>query len=152
MSLVSFVYVIVVIYCVSFYFCIFFFKQKTAYEMRISDWSSDVCSSDLFRDRFILVRMQHAQALAGEPDRAAARCGDDAALADHGRLAIVSPTAVGGRIVAQELPRIAGVGVVVEQAGVRACDGGAADRGQRSEEQTSELQSHMRKAYASFCL
>src|SRR3546814_10841065 len=27
--------------------CVFFFKQKTAYEMRISDWSSDVCSSDL---------------------------------------------------------------------------------------------------------
>src|SRR3546814_5180489 len=31
--------------CVMFLF--FFFKQKTAYEMRISDWSSDVCSSDL---------------------------------------------------------------------------------------------------------
>src|SRR3546814_8119249 len=31
-----------------FGFCsFFFFKQKTAYEMRISDWSSDVCSSDL---------------------------------------------------------------------------------------------------------
>src|SRR3546814_4847844 len=30
-----------------FVLCIFFFKQKTAYEMRISDWSSDVCSSDL---------------------------------------------------------------------------------------------------------
>src|SRR3546814_1941416 len=29
------------------YFVFFFFKQKTAYEMRISDWSSDVCSSDL---------------------------------------------------------------------------------------------------------
>src|SRR3546814_8603441 len=28
-------------------YCLFFFKQKTAYEMRISDWSSDVCSSDL---------------------------------------------------------------------------------------------------------
>src|SRR3546814_3098033 len=28
----------------------FFFKQKTAYEMRISDWSSDVCSSDLLRE------------------------------------------------------------------------------------------------------
>src|SRR3546814_1104266 len=28
----------------------FFFKQKTAYEMRISDWSSDVCSSDLLAD------------------------------------------------------------------------------------------------------
>src|SRR3546814_8788324 len=27
--------------------CVFFFKQKTAYEMRIRDWSSDVCSSDL---------------------------------------------------------------------------------------------------------
>src|SRR3546814_12825966 len=32
-------------FCVSYFF--FFFKQKTAYEMRISDWSSDVCSSDL---------------------------------------------------------------------------------------------------------
>src|SRR3546814_3302592 len=30
-------------------FFFFFFKQKTAYEMRISDWSSDVCSSDLDR-------------------------------------------------------------------------------------------------------
>src|SRR3546814_6841642 len=30
-----------------FFYCVFFFKQKTAYEMRISDWSSDVCSSDL---------------------------------------------------------------------------------------------------------
>src|SRR3546814_2028614 len=30
-----------------FYTLFFFFKQKTAYEMRISDWSSDVCSSDL---------------------------------------------------------------------------------------------------------
>src|SRR3546814_7008493 len=33
-----------VLFCV---FLFFFFKQKTAYEMRISDWSSDVCSSDL---------------------------------------------------------------------------------------------------------
>src|SRR3546814_10542781 len=35
--------------CILFLFFIvfFFFKQKTAYEMRISDWSSDVCSSDL---------------------------------------------------------------------------------------------------------
>src|SRR3546814_9417999 len=40
--------------CISlllFFICgvcfVFFFKQKTAYEMRISDWSSDVCSSDL---------------------------------------------------------------------------------------------------------
>src|SRR3546814_18350637 len=33
-----------------FCFFFFFFKQKTAYEMRISDWSSDVCSSDLRTD------------------------------------------------------------------------------------------------------
>src|SRR3546814_7592074 len=33
---------------------VFFFKQKTAYEMRISDWSSDVCSSDLAEKREIL--------------------------------------------------------------------------------------------------
>src|SRR3546814_6054068 len=35
-------------FCVSgVCFCFCFFKQKTAYEVRISDWSSDVCSSDL---------------------------------------------------------------------------------------------------------
>src|SRR3546814_5100122 len=34
----------------------FFFKQKTAYEMRISDWSSDVCSSDLSRARDYVAR------------------------------------------------------------------------------------------------
>src|SRR3546814_19837456 len=33
--------------CVILWLFVFFFKQKTAYEMRISDWSSDVCSSDL---------------------------------------------------------------------------------------------------------
>src|SRR3546814_10182563 len=35
--------------CCGFVGFVFFFKQKTAYEMRISDWSSDVCSSDLVR-------------------------------------------------------------------------------------------------------
>src|SRR3546814_5217692 len=48
-------YVIFGYYCgctVSFvYVTFFFFKQKTAYEMRISDWSSDVCSSDLHTGR-----------------------------------------------------------------------------------------------------
>src|SRR3546814_9628432 len=33
--------------CFSLWWSCFFFKQKTAYELRISDWSSDVCSSDL---------------------------------------------------------------------------------------------------------
>src|SRR3546814_8359996 len=36
--------------CIVFFF---FFKQKTAYEMRISDWSSDVCSSDLITERVL---------------------------------------------------------------------------------------------------
>src|SRR3546814_10193249 len=36
----------------------FFFKQKTAYEMRISDWSSDVCSSDLAKSGEKLPRIQ----------------------------------------------------------------------------------------------
>src|SRR3546814_6529796 len=38
---------------------VFFFKQKTAYEMRISDWSSDVCSSDLY------------QIIVGDPEKVA---------------------------------------------------------------------------------
>src|SRR3546814_16747398 len=38
-------------------FSFFFFKQKTAYEMRISDWSSDVCSSDLMRGYNVLMPM-----------------------------------------------------------------------------------------------
>src|SRR3546814_5798700 len=39
--------VIMFVTCGFVILCFFFFKQKTAYEMRISDWSSDVCSSDL---------------------------------------------------------------------------------------------------------
>src|SRR3546814_8701574 len=39
----------IMLFCAFYCFCIFFFKQKTAYELRISDWSSDVCSSDLLR-------------------------------------------------------------------------------------------------------
>src|SRR3546814_9139737 len=41
------------IYPVSFGTDGFVFKQKTAYEMRISDWSSDVCSSDLVADKAV---------------------------------------------------------------------------------------------------
>src|SRR3546814_5543564 len=42
-------------------FVVFLFKQKTAYEMRISDWSSDVCSSDLWssRSRTWISRVTH---------------------------------------------------------------------------------------------
>src|SRR3546814_3418511 len=44
-------------------FLFFFFKQKTAYEMRISDWSSDVCSSDLW----LRVDQPRSAALAWQP-------------------------------------------------------------------------------------
>src|SRR3546814_8456866 len=47
---------------------VFFFKQKTAYEMRISDWSSDVCSSDLARTE----RKKDAEADKAAADAAAA--------------------------------------------------------------------------------
>src|SRR3546814_1778339 len=46
--MLSWLFVMDIRYMSSCYLCcVFFFKQKTAYEMRISDWSSDVCSSDL---------------------------------------------------------------------------------------------------------
>src|SRR3546814_4951050 len=48
------------------YVCFFFFKQKTAYEMRISDWSSDVCSSDLWSEwAWTMLRMLPDMPLLG---------------------------------------------------------------------------------------
>src|SRR3546814_2162923 len=44
-------------------FVLFFFKQKTAYEMRISDWSSDVCSSDLLHAQIMRHSMVYARKL-----------------------------------------------------------------------------------------
>src|SRR3546814_14363633 len=43
------------LFVVGYVVLFFFFKQKTAYEMRISDWSSDVCSSDLFSSRALRI-------------------------------------------------------------------------------------------------
>src|SRR3546814_17874468 len=56
-----------------------FFKQKTAYEMRISDWSSDVCSSDLFREfglagSFVRHCQQFYHLPTSDPFR---QCGDE---------------------------------------------------------------------------
>src|SRR3546814_10045865 len=56
--------------------CFFFFKQKTAYVMRISDWSSDVCSSDLARRDTVRRRLHAGDAMAeidNAPPPAAAR-------------------------------------------------------------------------------
>src|SRR3546814_6599736 len=53
----------------------FFFKQKTAYDMRISDWSSDVCSSDLEVARGDISRLRAAGWVAPEPFTVKARDG-----------------------------------------------------------------------------
>src|SRR3546814_5934904 len=62
--------------------CFFFFKQKTAYEMRISDWSSDVCSSDL-KDVFEAIA-DHAAPGGGRRTNAEADEGERRFDADSG--------------------------------------------------------------------
>src|SRR3546814_4910415 len=54
--------------CVFVVFCFFFFffKQKPAYEMRISDWSSDVCSSDLNTGRVYTVAVSSLPSARGD--------------------------------------------------------------------------------------
>src|SRR3546814_2952304 len=110
---------------------LFVFKQKTADEMRISDWSSDVCSSDL--RRFAAQRQdQHVDSLF---DRVVD------ALDDRVRVAILLPASLHDDEV--DVRRDALQFGAVEPAFPIAL---------RSEEQTSELQSLMRISYAVFCL
>src|SRR3546814_1870059 len=125
----------------------FFFKQKTAYDMRISDWSSDVCSSDLFAPA-----QQAVLAAVGDPaflrvylgDRRrefvpVGMVGDDQRQFDH-------PLP---RTLAHAHParghRGHGIGQPPRPAIIQR-------RRRRSEEHTSELQSLMRISYAVFCL
>src|SRR3546814_1168784 len=141
-----------ILFVQTYYFCVyhvivllvaclfFFFKQKTAYEMRISDWSSDVCSSDLQRPR----DRQGCHAPQG-PLRhlPAARRGRGRRQAE-------------ARLAAQG----AGAGRGRSRQGSRSPRAAARDRvaprrrqaDHRSEEHTSELQSLMRSSYAVFCL
>src|SRR3546814_3910130 len=67
---------IIYTFCSCFY-DFFFFKQKTAYEMRISDWSSDVCSSDLWLTDFKTVATSAAryQNLSLNTLKLAGQCG-----------------------------------------------------------------------------
>src|SRR3546814_149901 len=100
-------------------FCFFFFKQKTAYEMRISDWSSDVCSSDLLlalagwnpgaespwlaRERHVHALQLAAEHLATATEHAAQ---DDRVLdlfAEELRLAHDSLTSITGRFTSDDL-------------------------------------------------
>src|SRR3546814_9310121 len=128
-------------FCMWFMIGVFFFKQKTAYEMRISDWSSDVCSSDL-------------------------RCSHPLGTIPISRWcrheAVRDGVAPRRKPVDREPGSLAqqrgGVGIcvpVVEQRERRRCerhDRVRAGCARRSEEHTSELQSLMRISYAVFCL
>src|SRR3546814_6789486 len=119
--------------------------------MRISDWSSDVCSSDLEDGQLLLDRADHAVAV-----RAVAR--GDVAAAAVGRGIDVVPFR--GGLEARRVLVAQGVGPGgdagqgrVLLAGQQARDLGVGGRGEvRSEEHTSELQSLMRISYAVFCL
>src|SRR3546814_2015648 len=126
----------------------FLFKQKTAYEMRISDWSSDVCSSDLeaLADHFHRVG---AVVLGGEADRAPrglGRTGIGGHHQDHVAEVRLAPVGVGEDAAIHDLQqdvedvRVRLLHLVEQQHAVRRLD--------KSEEHTSELQSLMRISYA----
>src|SRR3546814_9035534 len=128
----------------------FFFKQKTAYEMRISDWSSDVCSSDLdLRESVAKVR----QAL-GLPEAAADGYRRVADYREKALGARAEPTlraraeqASAMLLAAQPKPALALLQKTLSDASALPPDDPL-----RSEEHTSELQSLMRISYAGFCL
>src|SRR3546814_2266636 len=105
----------------------FFFKQKTAYEMRISDWSSDVCSSAATGSIGMTVATHHRTRVF-------------TAATLLGALALAGCASMGGDS-ASTLP--------APDATAQLRDAQGADR---SEEHTSELQSLMRISYAVFCL
>src|SRR3546814_6072042 len=119
----------------------FFFKQKTAYEMRISDWSSDVCSSDLrsFPKRWARPAVLNAWMDPKDKPGAYNPCG---VSPDP-----LAPATLAGRDSTHQLPAIsasdsASTIIAWMIAGLTT----------RSEEHTSELQSLMRISYAVFCL
>src|SRR3546814_7047718 len=128
-----------VILCLFFFF---FFKQKTAYEMRISDWSSDVCSSDPVADRAVL----HLLAVQ------AAGQGQAVGIADLvGRHQPGTEGAARIEILARRRLRRVPLEIANRIVGEARIAGDMAER-VRSEEHTSELQSLMRISYAVFCL
>src|SRR3546814_1846010 len=111
---------------------VLFFKQKTAYEMRISDWRSDVCSSDLRRALGAVIAVVKV---------ADARGGGGA---DH-------LFGADGDAVCDRHPPHLEVELVDEAAQLVSVARAPFGK-DRSEEHTSELQSLMRISYAVFCL
>src|SRR3546814_2799882 len=116
---------------------VFFFKQKTAYEMRISDWSSDVCSSDL----------KIVRATNGATDLTL--CVRLRVSSDYSKLSLASKFGVG----VEEAPALLlATRQVADALSICFHVGSQAMTPHRSEEHTSELQSLMRISYAVFCL
>src|SRR3546814_2935145 len=114
-----------------------FVKQKTAYEMRISDWSSDVCSSDL--------RQVYEQAGIGPEDVQAVElhdCFSANELITYESLGLC-PEGAAERFIRDGQNSYGGTHVVNPSGGLLS---------KRSEEHTSALQSLMRISYAVFCL
>src|SRR3546814_4410309 len=133
------------------FFLFFFFKQKTAYEMRISDWSSDVCSSDLLRSLVLFLALAHQQGFArrGQFGQRLFECGLRAMAAGQidlqlaaRLLRLLQRHARPHDQIALALQALLHLGALVAQF----------LRDLRSEEHTSELQSLMRISYAVFCL
>src|SRR3546814_10429300 len=118
---------------------VFFFKQKTAYEMRISDWSSDVCSSDLDRAFYDPVRdnihMPEPQLFKSDYEYAATALHELGHATGHKSRMDRQFGPFGSEIYAREELRAEMASYIT-----------------RSEEHTSELQSLMRNPYAVFCL
>src|SRR3546814_7400270 len=112
----------------------FFFKQKTAYEMRISDWSSDVCSSDLPR--------------RGQGRAVVAAAGGQS----RGRRGLTACGAVAAARRRRDLAGEAGRDCAARPPATVARRGIDRPAQARSEEHTSELQSLMRISYAVFSL
>src|SRR3546814_1858648 len=137
----------------------FVFKQKTAYEMRISDWSSDVCSSDLDQRRRHLaaqVEQRDRHAKPGQQPVAGAGQGgeeDDGEGGEHGGEGS-SANEVGAGVIGDPggalLLLLLLLIVIPAFAGMTIWKVGS--QLNRSEEHTSELQSLMRISYAVFCL
>src|SRR3546814_1261258 len=136
-------------FCVFLFFIVFvfFFKQKTAYEMRISDWSSDVCSSDLFAMAQQDIRYYlNGMLFVFEPGYVRAVATDGHRLA-HSGTAVDGITARHDVIVPRktvlEMQRL--LGDTDEPVAIDVAQGQIRFRfGDRSEEHTSELQALMR--------